>query len=57
MVIDDNIRALILKSPGANTIRAAAINRGMKTLKEDSLRMVMDGITTVDEVLRVIQED
>jgi len=57
LVIDDNIRALILKSPGANTIRAAAINRGMKTLKEDSLRMVMDGITTVDEVLRVIQED
>jgi general secretion pathway protein E len=54
--IDDNIRSLILKSPGANTIRTAAIKSGMKTLKDDSLKMVMEGVTTMEEVLRVIQE-
>ena len=54
--VDDNIRALILKSPGANTIKSAAVNSGMTTLKEDSLRMVIDGTTTMEEVLRVIQE-
>ncbi|HBA25811.1 MAG TPA: type II secretion system protein GspE, partial [Nitrospinae bacterium] len=54
--VDDNIRALILKSPGANTIKSAAVNSGMTTLKEDSLRMVIEGTTTMEEVLRVIQE-
>jgi len=56
LVVDDNIRALILKSPGANTIKSAAVNSGMTTLKEDSLRMVIDGTTTMEEVIRVIQE-
>ena len=56
MAVDDNIRALILKSPDANTIKSAAIKTGMKSLRDDSLKMVMEGITTMEEVLRVIQE-
>ena len=56
LAVDDNIRALILKSPDANTIKSAAIKTGMKSLRDDSLKMVMEGITTMEEVLRVIQE-
>lgn len=36
-------------------LRCMAIERGMRTLREDGLRQVQAGITTVEEVLRVTQ--
>ncbi|MEK7847221.1 MAG: hypothetical protein AAB257_09705, partial [Nitrospinota bacterium] len=57
LLIDDSIRGLILKNPEANIIKSAGIKNGMKTLKEEGLRMVMEGITSMDELLRVIQGD
>ncbi|MEE9613425.1 MAG: type II secretion system ATPase GspE [Thermodesulfobacteriota bacterium] len=54
--IDEDIRSLILKSPEASSVRAAAVRKGMKTLKQDGLRLVREGSTTIEEVLRVAQE-
>ncbi len=56
LVIDDDIRKLVLKSADANQIRDSARRAGMKTLLEDGAEKIKAGITTLSEVLRVTQE-
>ena len=57
LVIDDNIRELILKKSTAQIIRDQARQKGMTTLREDGWDKVIKGITTVEEILRVTQND
>ncbi|HEU5300186.1 MAG TPA: type II secretion system ATPase GspE [bacterium] len=54
MVMSDAIRDLILKGDSSTNIREVAISEGMKTLREDGILKVLEGITTVDELLRVV---
>jgi len=56
LVVDDNIRKLILKSADANQIKSAAKQYGMRTLLEDGAEKVKTGVTTLNEILRVTQE-
>jgi len=56
LVVDDELRKMILKNADANQIRALAKQNGMKTLLEDGVEKVRRGITTLHEVLRVTQE-
>jgi general secretion pathway protein E len=56
MVIDDTIRSLIMQRANANTIKVAAMERGMRTLLQDGVRKILQGRTTAEEVLRVTQE-
>ena len=53
MVVDDNIRRLVLKTSDANQINELAVMQGMITLQQDGIQKVMAGITTTEEVLRV----
>ncbi len=53
IVLDEEIRALIISIASSNIIKDAAIKKGMKTLKDCGLEKVMQGITTIEEVLRV----
>ena len=46
-----------MKQADAAAIRRAATARGMTTLREDGADKVVAGITTVEEILRVTQED
>jgi general secretion pathway protein E len=57
MVLDDDIRSLILKNFDATTIKKAATSKGMLSLRQDGARKVLRGITTIAEVVRVTQED
>lgn len=57
LVIDDCIRSLILSRAPASEIRDAACARGMRTLRQDGWIKVEKGITTVEEVVRVTQQD
>jgi general secretion pathway protein E len=57
LVVDDEIRGLVMKSADAAALRRAATARGMTTLREDGADKVLQGLTTVEEVLRVTQED
>ena len=57
LVIDDKIRELILKKSTAQIIRNQARQKGMTTLREDGWDKVVKGITTVEEILRVTQND
>jgi general secretion pathway protein E len=56
LLIDDEVRQLILKRADTGTLRQTAIQRGMLTLAADGWNKVAQGITTVQEVLRVTQE-
>ncbi len=53
MIITDNIRDLITRNVNTGKLREAAIKEGMCQLKEDGLKKVYEGITTINEVLRV----
>jgi general secretion pathway protein E len=57
LVVDDEVRALIMKNADASAIRRAAADAGMVTLREDGAAKVLAGETTLEEVLRVTQED
>lgn len=53
MVLDENIKSLVLQTSDSNVIKAEAVKRGMKTLRRDGISRILEGITTVEEVLRV----
>jgi type IV pilus assembly protein PilB len=56
-LIDDEIQKMIFDKKPANELRVRARELGMRTLREDGLRKVMSGLTTLDEVLRVTMGD
>jgi general secretion pathway protein E len=57
LIIDDEVRQLIMKNADAATIKAAAVRKGMQTLRQDGADKVLKGATSVDEVVRVTQKE
>jgi general secretion pathway protein E len=57
MLVDDDVRALILKSVDSGTIKKAAVGNGMLTLLQHGAYKVARGVTTAPEVLSVTAED
>jgi type II secretory ATPase GspE/PulE/Tfp pilus assembly ATPase PilB-like protein len=53
LVVTDHIRDMIRESPNLLAIRQEAIKNGMKHLQEDGLRQVIEGKTSIQELLRV----
>ena len=53
MPVSTELRDLILRNATTNEIRDVATSQGMKTLRQNALQKVVDGVTTVEEVLRV----
>jgi len=53
LLVTDEIKQALLKSPNAGSLREIAHEQGMTTLRQDGWRKVQAGITTVEEVLRV----
>jgi len=56
MVLDDDIRSLVLHRAEAREIQTAAIRGGMQTMYLHGMRKALAGITTIEEVLRVTRE-
>jgi general secretion pathway protein E len=57
LVVDDRLRALILTRSDSEGIRQHATQRGMRTILAAGAAKVRAGVTSVEEVLRVTQED
>jgi len=57
LLVNDAIRALVLKNVDAGTIRRQAMANGMRTLLEDGGRRVRIGQSTAEEVLRVATDE
>lgn len=53
MLIKDELKELILEGASSAEIKKAAVRLGMKTLRMSGITKVIDGITTIEEVLRV----
>jgi type II secretory ATPase GspE/PulE/Tfp pilus assembly ATPase PilB-like protein len=57
LVVTEDLRPLILNRSAASTIAQKAVSQGMRTLRHDGWKKVREGITTVEEVLRVTQTE
>ncbi|MEE2755817.1 MAG: type II secretion system ATPase GspE [Myxococcota bacterium] len=57
LVVNDDIRQLIMQNVDSATLKKEAMKHGMRTLRDDGARKVMLGETTIAEVLRVTQDD
>ena len=53
----DAVRELVLTNADASRVKKAAREHGMETLREDGLRKILNGETTVAEVCRVTTEE
>jgi general secretion pathway protein E len=53
LTADDELRHLIHDTVEESTVRAHAVSHGMVRLRDDGLRWVREGVTSLDEVLRV----
>jgi len=56
LTISEKIAALVLQSADSGTIEKEAISEGMITMKQDGYLKALQGITTIEEVIRVAQE-
>lgn len=57
LIVDDHIRPLIINRAPASEIKREAMRHGLRTLRDDGWRKVLAGVTTVEEILRVSEED
>jgi type II secretory ATPase GspE/PulE/Tfp pilus assembly ATPase PilB-like protein len=57
MVVTENIRSLILEGGSAHKIRNLAMQQGMKSLRDDGCRYLLQGLTTAEEVLRITKDE
>jgi len=57
LIMTDTIRELVFGKVSSSVIKRKAKEIGMVTLREDGIRKVLQGITTISEVMRVTQQD
>ena len=57
LIIDDDIKQLIVQRADATRIKRKAIENGMRTLRDDGAMKVLHGVTSVEEVVRVTAEE
>ena len=56
MEVNDEIRKLIMNNADASVLTRVARQNGMRNLREDGWKKISEGVTSVEEVLRVTQE-
>ncbi len=57
ILLNEKIKTLIMQQANAGRIKQQAVEQGMRTLRQDGMLRALAGKTTVDEVLRVAQEE
>lgn len=57
LLVDEDIRRMILERTNTGEIKKVALAKGMLTLRMSGAQKVAEGITTIEEVIRVTQED
>ena len=53
LVMDDEVRLAVQKNASASHLEKLGMARGMRLLKDDGIRLIREGVTTPNEVLRV----
>ena len=57
LLVDSDIRELVIQKKASNVIHRIAVEKGMETLFSNALGLFKSGVTTLEEVLRVSSED
>ncbi len=57
MLVDDAVRERITQTSDAKTIKKVAVERGMQPLRVDGARKVLEGTTSIEEILRATEEE
>jgi general secretion pathway protein E len=57
MILDDELRSMIVQSTDSKSIKRLAVTRGMHTLRQDGARKVLLGTTSIEEVVRATEEE
>ena len=57
MPVTEEIRAMVIEHASAGQMRRKAVEQGMMSLREDGWRLVRDGKTTIEEVVRNTKEE
>lgn len=57
MRVDDEVRELTLRNASGDQVKKVALRNGMRSLRHDGLMKVLKGITSLEEVYRVTNED
>ena len=57
LIVNDDIRNLTLSTADSTSIKKLAVDCGMSTLRMDGADKIVKGATSIDEVLRVTEED
>ena len=57
LIINDNIRSLIMQKKDSSVIRKQAIQNNMETIREHGIQKILKGLTTIEEILGNTQLD
>ncbi len=57
LMVDDNVREMVMDRVSAGKMKQYILNKGMKTLRDDGLDKAHRGLTTLEEVIRVTKEN
>ncbi len=57
LIVNDDIRNLTLSTGDSTSIKKLAVDCGMSTLRMNGADKIVKGVTSIDEVLRVTEED
>jgi len=55
--VDETVRELLMQDKDAATIKQAAMRKGMQTLRSAGVAKALEGVTSLEEILRVTQEE
>ncbi|HBU08938.1 MAG TPA: hypothetical protein DEA99_07150 [Candidatus Omnitrophica bacterium] len=53
LLLDDEVRSLVVKKTPSHQIKKLAVSKGMRTLRQDGWQKVLSGITTPEEIMKV----
>jgi type IV pilus assembly protein PilB len=54
MLVTNHLRELILRKAPTHELRQAGLEAGMVTLRQDAMQKILEGVTTMEEALRVV---
>lgn len=57
LIMNDEIRALILRQADASTIKKAAMKAGMTSLRQNAVNLILDGSTSIEEIIRAVSSE
>jgi general secretion pathway protein E len=57
LIVDDDLRDLLMKTQDSSAIKKLAIKNGMSTLRQSAISKVLDGLTTIEEAISKTQTE